>query len=360
MQLDALLEVAVGLVFTWLVLSVATMHIQDRIGSYLEWRANFLQEAILNMVKDRSMLEQLYAHPLIQALSQTDRKGRVKRPTSIPNTAFATALLEVIMNAGRPGREIPIGSMSIQQMRESVRKLKEENPELGRTIERVLPGLDSEGLALEDTIAKYHKNVEDWFDTVMNQASEWYKSHAQTWAFIIGLALAVIFNIDTLNITNQLWREPTLRAVIVAQAQNQSQVGQPQITNISENFEKLAIPVGWTSVPLEVSSACKWPPKAENKPAYWSVDHQCREMSNLPQWGSLWGWIVKVFGFVVSGVAAMQGAPFWFDVLRKVIGFRSQVQNPPSQPQSPTPPSTLPAPVPSQAPEPPSGVKPAG
>ena len=38
--LEAILDVAIGMVFVWLILSVATMSIQEWIASYLKWRAN--------------------------------------------------------------------------------------------------------------------------------------------------------------------------------------------------------------------------------------------------------------------------------------------------------------------------------
>jgi hypothetical protein len=343
MQLDALLEVAVGLVFTWLVLSVATVQAQDTIGRWLNWRANFLEQSIGHMLKNPYLVTELYNEPLIEALGEMDKKGRLKKPTNIPNATFAAALLGVIMNAGRSG-EAPVESMSIAQIRAGVKRLKEQSPDLARALDRVLPGLENESLELQDTLAKYHKNIANWFDTVMNQASGWYKARAQTWAFVLGLGIAVIFHIDTLHITHQLWREPTLRAVIVANAQSQGSADQQEITNITETFESLAIPVGWSTVPLEDRASCVWPPKAINKPAYWSVG-ECRELTNLPAWGDGWGWIVKLFGLVVSGFAAMQGAPFWFDILRKLVGFREKTQPPPPPPaEQPAPPPTLPAP----------------
>jgi len=370
MQLDALLEVAIGLVFMWLVLSVATVHTQESIGNLLNWRANFLEQSITNMLKNPALVEQLYKEPLIEALGEMDRKGRIKKPINIPNATFAAALLEVILNAGRD-ENAPATAMTLGQIRAGVQRLKAQSPELARVLERVLPGLENETLELKDTLAKYQKNIASWFDTVMNQASGWYKARAQTVAFFLGLALAVIFHIDTLHITHQLWREPTLRAVIVAQAQNRSQTGQQEITNISESFESLAIPVGWSTVPVEDATACAWPPKAVNRPAYRSVG-ECRELSNLPAWGDVWGWIVKFFGLVVSGFAAMQGAPFWFDILRKLVGFREKTQPPPPSPapemETPTvsppkelqPPPTLPAPPGPDVPATPTTINPPG
>ena len=342
MQLDALLEVAVGLLFTWLILSVATMHVQDFIGNILKWRATFLQQAILNMLKDPKLVEQVYDEPLIQALGKMDKKGRLQKPTNIPNATFAAAIMDIIMNAGKEETDVPPESMSIARMRAGVKKMMAENPDLARTLERVLPGLENQSLDVEDTLAKYQENIANWFDTVMNQASGWYKTHAQTWAFIIGFAIALIFHVDTLSITNQLWREPTLRAVIVAQAGTRVQSEQMEVNNASEEFENLGIPIGWSTVPAEGNSNCQWPPRLTSRPAIWSVG-ECRELTNLPQWGDFWGWIVKLFGLFVSGIAAMQGAPFWFDVLRKVIGFRNQTTSTP--PQTPASAKSLPAPA---------------
>jgi hypothetical protein len=354
MQLDALLEVAIGLVFTWLILSIATMHVQDFIGNVLQWRANFLQQAILNMLKDPNLVEQIYDEPLIQALGRMDRKGRIRKPTNIPNATFAAAMMEIIMNAGKVDEDVPPEAMSIARMRSGVIKMKVENPELARALQRVLPGLENQSLDVEESLAKYQENIANWFDTVMNQASDWYKSHSQIWAFTIGAIIAVIFHVDTLSITNQLWREPTLREVIIAQADNQIQSGEMEISNVNEELEKLGIPIGWSTVPAEDFSSCRWPLQTTHKPAIWSVG-ECRELSNLPQWGDIWGWIIKIFGLLVSGLAAMQGAPFWFDVLRKVVGFRDK--NVPPPPQVPAVEKNLPAPV---DPQPPLNSKPVG
>jgi hypothetical protein len=35
-------------------------------------------------------------------------------------------------------------------------------------------------------------------------------------------------------------------------------------------------------------------------------------------------WLVKLFGFFLSGAAVAQGAPFWFDALKKLVELRSQ------------------------------------
>ena len=95
--LEAILDVAIGMIFMWLILSVATMSIQEWIASYLKWRANDLETAIRRLLGNNQLwAEQLYAHPLIQGLS----KKLGARPSYIPANKFALALADIVFNAG--------------------------------------------------------------------------------------------------------------------------------------------------------------------------------------------------------------------------------------------------------------------
>jgi hypothetical protein len=35
-----------------------------------------------------------------------------------------------------------------------------------------------------------------------------------------------------------------------------------------------------------------------------------------------WGWITKLIGWLLTGVAVTLGAPFWFDLLKKLISIK--------------------------------------
>ena len=73
MNLDAILEVAMGLVVMWLTLSVAVSQVQEWISSWLGLRAQMLELAIANMLKNGDLVKAFYNHPLIQTLSQPDK-----------------------------------------------------------------------------------------------------------------------------------------------------------------------------------------------------------------------------------------------------------------------------------------------
>ena len=60
MYLQEILEVAIGLVFMWLILSIASMSFQEWIGNALKWRASELEKAITQMLKSGEMTRRFY------------------------------------------------------------------------------------------------------------------------------------------------------------------------------------------------------------------------------------------------------------------------------------------------------------
>ncbi|HLA06315.1 MAG TPA: hypothetical protein VJ022_02650 [Anaerolineales bacterium] len=300
---------------------MGTLEIQNRISIRFNWRADLLEKTILDMLKDRQMLESFYNHPLIQQLAPKDKRNNFKRPDYIPNPVFATVAFEVIMNAGRSGDTIPVNSMSIEEMLASIKKLRETNPSLARTFQHIVPNIEKEVEDFENKVTGFRLNVEGWFNNVMGQASTIYKQRAQVVAFFVGLGFAVFLNIDSIYIAQKLWQDPTARALLVTQAQAQSTLGLPS-SDILAKAETLNFPIGWTTTPAK-NQSCYFIDVEEYQLVIRSAG-QCRVLTSLPALNNGWGLIVKLFGYILSGAAAAQGAPFWFDILRKAVGIRPQ------------------------------------
>lgn len=348
MQLDAILEVAIGLVFAWMVLSLGVMQVQEWISKLFQWRANSLEQAILDMFRgEKKLVDQFYDHPFIKELCKLDKEGKiVKKPDFIPNDVFGKVGFEILMSAGKSEQEAPPSeAMSFGVMSAGVEEAKASvNPELARTMDRLFPGMgkpteiSAVSFGLGETVQdigqkanEYRRNVENWFDKVMNQSSNWYKENAQKWALGIGIILAVFLNIDSINIMNTLWRDPAIRQALVAQAST-TQPGEntPTIGEVPDYFAALTLPVGWVTVPADNPAVCTSFVTADKRFAIRSGD-DCRLLVNIPKLNDFWGWVIKALGLLISGAAAMQGAPFWFDLLKKLIGLR------PGQKQEQTP-----------------------
>lgn len=286
MQLDAILEVTIGLVLTWLVISIGVMQVQEWMENWLSWRSQYLERAVRGMLEDETMSAQFFTHPSIKALYR--KSGKNIMPPSIPPERFAKVILDIFVNAGKPVDQMPEGQWSIEKMQHQLKEMQKTHPELALKLGYIFKGIDDTSEALEKKLAEWHKGIEDWFNDAMSMVSMEYRKNAQKWAFLIGLFIAALLNVDTINIATQLWREPLLRETIVAQAEAQVAAG---ITDYQSVVADLQLPVGWNakSTPVDLS-----------------------------------GWLLKAFGLVLSGAAAAQGAPFWFDALRKLVGFKSQ------------------------------------
>ncbi|MEZ0395230.1 MAG: hypothetical protein ABWK53_02175 [Anaerolineales bacterium] len=436
MYLQEILEVAIGLVFMWLVMSIADMQLQDWIASIFNWRAKALERTIREMLGgSKALAEQIYSHPLIASLYRSHQgKRRIRLPSYLPSDKFAMALFDLAMTAGTeasPLRRIfkdvhaqldqlqndperlklaqedwvailgaarQIASSQLTQAAIDSLKLQihiyaEKYPELQEAIELALPQLDAYFqtltadqraaeaagqtdqtlrlirlgvLAIQDAspelkttlttllqnaeaavdkgeqaVAAARTNIETWFNNAMERLSGAYKRRAQLVAFIIGVILAAIFNVDSIYMASSLWREPTLRHAIVAQAEAYSistapatsQDGTPTpretIADLQEQLSVLSFPFGWRTDPFDTGGKqCTLLPLNENQVfGFPSQDARgapiCKRISNFPI--DLPGWASKILGILISGGAAAQGAPFWFDILRKMVQAREMV-----------------------------------
>jgi len=346
MNLDAILEVAIGLVAAWLTLSVAVSQVQEWISSILSWRAKSLEKTILSMLQNGGMTRAFYDHPLIQSLIEP---GRNRKPSYIPASTFATVMMDLFINAGSPadGQAVGPNTPSINQINAGILNIKQENPSLGRIMDHLFPHLSNSAMSLDQSMSMARTNMENWYNSVQDRATGWYKRRAGMWSFIIGVALALTFNIDTAQITTQLWKAPTIRQALVSQATTIA-AGDTQPTGTLSTLLKpqdyansLALPFGWSTAPVtDPSVQCGWAPGQNDHPAIW-IQNQCSLIVNLPAMNDIWGWAGKLLGILLSGAAAAQGAPFWFDILKKLVNFRGAGVTTPGTSSGP-----LPAPIP--------------
>ena len=193
-------------------------------------------------------------------------------------------------------------------------------------------------------LATMRLNTETWFNESMDRLSGWYKRKVQFLAFIIGLVLAITLNVDSITLIDHLWKEPAVREALVANAIEYTKEN-PELPNVAieDNkvtsavdyfnlqFKDLNLPLGWKyeSVSLETGQTCQILPFGRD--VVWglkdkSAADKCNKIANAPVDSA--GWFVKMLGIIFSAAAAAQGAPFWFDILKKVVNIRGSGANP--------------------------------
>jgi hypothetical protein len=336
---STVLDVAIGMVFVYLLLSLLCSAVNEYIEAHLNHRSKNLWKGIqllLNgvIVEDKKqpnltatlpskvtsppaapatappaapaavppamptaatgidLASMLYQHGLVRALYQHEEK----LPSYIPSRTFALALWNLASEAtGTDNRDL-------NQIKDVIHHYIPN-----RQLSQALVTMIDEAKGDFDRAVK---NVEDWYDGAMDRVSGWYKRRVQWILLAIGVVAAILINADSVNIAKTLIQDKALRDTIVAQAAKEQPPTTPttptgngqEVKDAYARINGLGLPLGWV-----------W-----NTPA---TANDLRRVPNTP--GDV---ILKIFGLFLTGLAISQGAPFWFDILNKFMVIRSTVK----------------------------------
>jgi hypothetical protein len=75
MNLPVAVDVAIGILFIYLMLSLLASEIQELIATVLQWRAEHLKKSIEILMTSNHFTDRMYRSPLIQSLNQTAKGG---------------------------------------------------------------------------------------------------------------------------------------------------------------------------------------------------------------------------------------------------------------------------------------------
>lgn len=198
------IEMAIGLVFVFLLASLMVTTIQEALSSWRDWRAKNLREAIFSMMGDQEdMRNKLFEHPLLVSLFPTGKSG----PSYIPADVFSTVLLDTLFKAGKAGGVPEPRSASPVEFVNSLKKVVGQDSQF----DFVLQNLESLARGVESDWVAFEQRIEAWFNHTAERSIGWFKRNALLWSFIIGLGVAAVCNINTLAIAQALWTDPVIR-----------------------------------------------------------------------------------------------------------------------------------------------------
>ncbi|HEY9217500.1 MAG TPA: hypothetical protein VIO94_05575, partial [Phenylobacterium sp.] len=345
------LDTAIGLALLFLFVSLLCTSLREALEQATRTRSADLERGIRELLKDEGELtRRFYQHPLINSLFPGDyappnQKTWWKRggelPAYIPSGQFAKALIDMAMEGGaEPG---PYPRPAVPLTLENLRAAAADFPNTHvRTA--ILSAIDHAQGDLE--AAK--KGLEAWFNGSMDRVSGWYKRRTQAVLFIIGFGLAVIINIDAIAVAERLARDKALRAVVVAQAEQTVQAGSAEAVRGDDDFETLkgrldaiGFPIGWrggwpgAQVTVTQCDAPKDPRRqswinpllANCTPAPPRGAFVSRASADGRAYVLTFGLMGQMLiGWLVTAFAVMLGAPFWFDILNKLMVVRATVK----------------------------------
>lgn len=293
------LDIAIGVIFVFLLVSFIASAVREGIEAWLKTRAIHLEKGIRELLQDKSgtgLVKQVFEHPLIYGLYSGQytpsnigkawaTRGR-NLPSYIPSRNFAMALIDLAARGPVGGASTPV-PLTLNNLRSNLSKL--QCPAVQRVL---LTAVDT----AEGDLQKAQAYVESWYDSAMDRVSGWYKRSTQWLLFAIGLVLAVLLNVNTMTIVKHLYIDKAARQALVARAQavvNDPNSASKNYSDIKTELNSLPLPIGWSE----------------------------QDIPRTPRAG-----LESAAGWILTAIAASLGAPFWFDLLNKVMVIRSTVK----------------------------------
>lgn len=351
-----LLTISISLFICWAMFAIFCSTIHEAISLLKAERGRFMKKWILKQLLDHpnglNWGSMLYAHGSIDLLTRA-----TSTPTNtIESKLFAETLIEVVGNA-------------------NVVKLEKSKVNLTYKSE-VLNNFKAATLILKpsDVVSFYQKamhsaelckdlngnadesaiynclvlQVQRWYDEMSERISFWYKKRTRARLFYLGILLAMIFNIDSVQLFNFLGKNKSSQIVLMnfyeANADRLNKLALQtndslRIDSLGKKLETYTVlidsvakaaslPIGWEYSILNKSKH-SIQSKDENTIVVKAEKSQSFWQNIATFFKNCWDFLFKVLlpkglGFTISGLAASFGAPFWFDLLKKIYSNKPQ------------------------------------
>jgi hypothetical protein len=320
-----IIQIAISVIVVFLVFSVMVFTIVEWLTTLIQLRGKKLKDAILKLFNDKqekgSIGEMLYKHPQIEKLF----RGGKKLPSYIPANNVAVALIDIIKvdKASLPG-ELSEELERYQQYKEGLLKL---------------PGGDLKKLMLSITghtnsLDSLTRSIEKWYNDYMDRVSGWYKIHIRNIVLVVAGLVTIAFNIDTIHVirvsatdkdtrdrmnilADQLVRDSMINTVVMRQENNQDYYEDYVNDDSFDGKDSLE----------KVQQRDSLIAAANNE----SMERLIKLNQMVHEWQLPVGWGIKktqawyyvLLGWILSTLALSAGAPFWFDLLKKLVNVRN-------------------------------------
>jgi hypothetical protein len=295
------LEIVVGLVFVYLLLSILVTLLVEYCSAIFKLRAENLKKIIERALDDDSKTLSVifYKHPLIKYLSQ--KNGKL--PSYLGSDKFAKTVLDIIRTKGNIN---DLGKSSTLDHAYKISDAINDIDILGDETKALLKSFAKE--ANED-INDFGTRLEAWYNELAERGSGWFNRKIKVITYIISFLVAVSLNANSISIYQQLSKNSDLRTQIADGASNYLKNNE-SLNLISPSYDSAQnaledfytndlkantnmLQIGWNSSVLNYLFS---------NPSHFFL--------------SLLGWLITSFAIAL-------GAPFWFDLLNKLVSIRA-------------------------------------
>lgn len=294
-----MLQVVIGLIFVLLLLSLLATTMMELVASAFSLRGKNLEKALRNMLAstdvDNQLVEAFKENALYRQLSYKYGKKRYS-PSYLSDRSFQSILMDTILKGE-----------GFEQLEDQLETLPDAD------LKDVLKQFLRES---ENDMEAFKGKVHVWYNDVMDRASGWYKRYTQKILVGMGFVIAIVFNADTLAIYERLESDPeTLQQVLTlaedyVNGKDGLEIAPAQMSpEFDASMAKLEVMINNQIESVKSPLGLGW------KNVVWS---------EVTWYDAL----LKLLGWIVTALAVSLGAPFWFDLLRKLVNIRSSGNKP--------------------------------
>ncbi len=382
--------ILISLAFIYAVLSILVSILIEAVNYRSEARGKYLKKSIYKLLKDPLNNDYgylFYNHFMIAGL----KTFRFKLPQYISSSMFAEAFIDTIAGQIQHNRQITLSSIegdSKQYAFSGEAPPGTVMDRFGQSVQQMnaSPFTDLLQSFVDKSGGDYTKlkaMIEQWYNDYMDRVSGWYKSEQRVKFLVAGFVVAIALNVDSLHLLKILSLDDNMKNRLVEQAEvvadnyeamdstkrsNPADLNKMLIASLSDTTLKGNVALDSVSynhlrkiILLNDSIASKASKKVTqtdstmyilaelNLPLGWSGHEaplswfHCKEKpvdaAQATNSGILdyihqrneWGWwnlIRYLIGIVISGISLSFGAPFWFDLLVKLVNIRRSGKRP--------------------------------
>jgi hypothetical protein len=347
------LETAISVILIFVIFSIITYVIQELVAINLRYRGKMLWKSISQLLdgfvvqgrlKLNSRLQtatgatpntnSFFQHAQIKSL----QKDLNKLPFYIPASNFALTMMDMVAKAAtnRQGdflKDIGAGLPTFSNA--------------NGNIYAVMKNL----LDTSETVEELQKKLENWYNDYMDRVTGWYKSHTVVTIRLIAIGVTLFFNINIIKLTREIYNNAQMRAGLVAIAQGITD--HPEVVSefYTRNFEEASrqidalykeemdtaqSPEQRLSVQKKIDDQKAVQADKYTKKRFAAIDSLTRQLSvtGLPIGWKQYPWeynlkaynlgeiFLVLLGWSIAAGCISMGAPFWFDLLIKLVNLR--------------------------------------
>ena len=309
-NLSPLLDFLIAFVYVLAICSTLLSLSYELVSYWLRSRAYYLHKVLDEVLNDNklnkiNLTELIYNFPQVDFTKITYKDN----PMYISSENFAKTLVHSFNNYFQQknmilpaGSDTPVPILNLPE--DPMQLFKTAVANLNPSDLKIL--LETFVKSSANNYEKLIKNVETWYNEYMDRVTGWFKVRSQKRMILLAIPMAIVLNLNFFEIGKKLFTDKASTAVLV----NMAEQWKPAFTDTIRSKEQF---IRADSLKRAIMDSLQ---KA-NVPMGWTDENRSKFLNQ-----SLEDKIFTFLGWLAMALTMVMGAPFWYDLLNKLVNMR--------------------------------------